>query len=321
MDTGSHLLFGATLAGLAIVHPDVSAQPELVQALFVSTLAGSHAPDLDTVIRLKSYRHYLRFHRGISHSLPALLVWPLLISLPVAWGFGVMESLGLLYVWSMLAVMFHVFLDWLNVYGVQCFRPLNKRWHHLDVLPLFDPFLFTIHGLGLSLWLWAGQPAAAVFPAVYTVTFGYIAFRMLYQRRLLRRILLEYELPVSGAQLVPGLLWGWGQFLLESESEYLTGSLSAGRAALKEAYPKSSGHPAALATLGGDSVRAFLGFAEKVHVSITEAQDGFLVQWRDVRFWHNSKLPFGVDVKVDADLQILREKLYWNKKAWDPPYV
>ncbi|MNP59061.1 hypothetical protein D3C76_1540290 [compost metagenome] len=68
-------------------------------------------------------------------------------------------------------------------------------------------------------------------------------------------------------------------------------------------------------------MQTFLSFAEKVHVSITEVQDGFLVQWRDVRFWHNSKLPFGVDVKLDADFRVMREKLYWSKKIWDPPYV
>lgn len=321
MDTASHLLFGATLGGLAFLHPQVAAQPELAQALLLCTLAGSHAPDLDTIVRLRSYRHYLRYHRGISHSLPALAIWPALIAFPFSWAFGVLESVWLLYVWTLLAVVLHVFLDWLNVYGVQCFRPLNRHWHHLDILPLFDPFLFALHALGLGGWLLAGWTPAHVFPAVYAGSCGYVLLRMMYQRRLLERIRSRYGHPEQGVQLVPGLIWGWGQFLLESEQEYRTGTLLAGRAVLQGAYSKESGHPAAQASLGGDSVRTFLSFADKVHVSITEGQDGFLVQWRDVRFWHNSKLPFGVDVKLDTDLQVLREKLYWGKKVWDPPYV
>ncbi|MDF2935634.1 MAG: hydrolase [Paenibacillaceae bacterium] len=321
MDTASHLLFGATLGGLAYLHPEVAAQPGLAQAMLLCTVVGSHAPDFDTVARLKSYRHYLRYHRGITHSLPALGVWPALIALPFSWAFGVLESFWLLYMWTLAAVGLHVFLDWLNVYGVQCFRPLNRRWHHLDILPLFDPFLFALHAIGLVGWLAADWRAVHVFPAVYAASCGYVLLRMLYQKRLLRRIRSEYAAAETGIQLVPGLIWGWGQFLLETEQEYRTGSLLGGRAVLQSAYAKESGHPAAQATLGGDSVRTFLSFAEKVHVSITEGQDGFLVQWRDVRFWHNSKLPFGVDVKLDTDLKIMRENLCWSKKVWDPPYV
>ena len=321
MDTASHLLFGATLGGLAFLHPEVAAQPGLAQAMLLCTVVGSHAPDFDTIVRLKSYRHYLRYHRGVTHSLPALGIWPALIALPAAWAFGVLESFWLLYLWTFGAVVLHVFLDWLNVYGVQCFRPLNRRWHHLDILPLFDPFLFTQHAAGLAGWLLADWRAAAVFPVIYAASCVYVLLRMLYQRRLLRRIRSDYAAAETTVQLVPGLIWGWGQFLLETEQEYRTGSLLRGRAVLEGAYPKGNGHPAVEATLGGDSVRTFLGFAEKVHVSISEGQDGFLVQWRDVRFWHNSKLPFGVDVKLDPDLRIMRERLYWSKKAWDPPYV
>jgi inner membrane protein len=51
MDTGSHLLFGATLAGLAFFDPVVSAHPEVAHAVLAATLLGSHAPDFDTLTR------------------------------------------------------------------------------------------------------------------------------------------------------------------------------------------------------------------------------------------------------------------------------
>jgi inner membrane protein len=321
MDTGSHLLFGATLTGLAFLDPGLSGNPLLAHALLVSALIGSHAPDFDTVVRLKSYNHYIRFHRGITHSLPAWFLWPAVISLPVAYLFGVMESVGLLYFWTMISVMLHVGLDWLNAYGVQCLRPFDRRWLHLDILPLFDPLLFTGHASALVMWLWGGWPPQILFPVVYAGSLLYILFRIAYHNRLILRIKAKYRHSKSNVQLVPGLMWFNGQFIVETEGEYFTGSVIRGAAETRNTYQKERSHPAALATMEADGVKAFLHFAERVHVNITEKQDGFLVQWRDVRFWHNNKLPFGVDVRLDHDFQVLREHLHWNKKAWDPPYV
>ncbi|MDF2923388.1 MAG: metal-dependent hydrolase [Paenibacillaceae bacterium] len=321
MDTGSHLLFGATLAGLAFLDPAVSGHPDLAHALLASTMIGSHAPDFDTVVRLKSYSHYIRYHRGITHSLPALFIWPALISLPIAALFGVMGSWSILYFWTLLAVIFHVFLDWLNAYGVQCFRPFDKRWRHLDVLPLFDPFLFGMHLVGVIVWLWRGWPPGPLFSAVYLLTFLYIGFRILVHRTVILRVKEQLKQAKAAIMLVPGLLWFKWQFILETDHEFRTGTISGQSIQLWDEYRKDREHPAVRATLEAEGVKAFLHLAERVHVSITEKQDGFLVEWREVRFWHNSKLPFGVDVRVDGNLRVRREQLYWSKKVWEPPYV
>ncbi|UUZ94614.1 metal-dependent hydrolase [Paenibacillus sp. P25] len=91
MDTGSHLLFGATLAGLSSLSPAVAHEPRLFHAVLTAALVGSHAPDLDAAARLKSYAAYIRIHRGWTHSLPALFIWPLVLAWPIAWTFGVPE--------------------------------------------------------------------------------------------------------------------------------------------------------------------------------------------------------------------------------------
>lgn len=94
MDTGSHLLLGVTLAGLAHATGFVGTDPAVGQALMIATVVGSHAPDFDTVVRLRGITSYIRFHRGITHSIPALFLWPLIISVPLAWGFDVMGQLA-----------------------------------------------------------------------------------------------------------------------------------------------------------------------------------------------------------------------------------
>lgn len=320
MDTGSHLLIGATLAGLAFLDPAVAQQSELAQAVLVGTLIGSHAPDFDTVTRLKGYAHYVRFHRGITHSLPAMLVWPALIAFPLAMAFGVMDSAASLYFWTMLAVMLHVVLDLFNAYGVQCLRPFSQKWHHLDILALYEPFLFVLHVAGLAVWMFAGAAPGPLFLTVYLLSFVYIAVRGFHHHAMVKKVYacLQQE---GVCHVLPGLHWFRWQFVLETEDHFYTGKIRYGRVILQDIYRKGEQHPAAEATLGTDGVRAFLHFAQRVHVKILEKQDGYLVQWRDVRFWYDHKLPFGVDVKLDRNMKVLRESLGWTKKAWDPPYV
>lgn len=309
------------MTGLSFIHPEVAAQPELAQGVLIAALLGSHAPDFDTVVRLKSYNHYIRFHRGITHSLPALLAWPALIALPVAWLMGVSDHWLLLFGWTMLAVVFHVFLDWLNAYGVQCLRPFDRKWRHQDILPLFDPFLFTLHGLALAGWLALGLRPEIVFPLLYGVTFGYIGWRAVLHLRNVQRLKTEWGGEPGVVCLVPGLMWYQWQFIVETEADYITGTIAGAKLMPGDRYSKAQAHPAARATLDSEAVKAFIHLAERVHVQIAEEQDGFEVQWRAVRFWHNNKLAFGVNVRLDSDMQVLREQLFWNKKLWEPPYV
>ena len=83
MDTGTHLVFGLGLAGLAMTDPVVASNPPLFGAVLAGTIIGSQAPDLDGLLRLKSNALYIRNHRGISHSLPAVLIWTVLITAPL----------------------------------------------------------------------------------------------------------------------------------------------------------------------------------------------------------------------------------------------
>lgn len=69
MDTGTHLIMGIGLGGLAAIDPVVAANPAIHTAVLLGTVIGSQAPDLDGLLRLKGNAIYIRNHRGISHSL------------------------------------------------------------------------------------------------------------------------------------------------------------------------------------------------------------------------------------------------------------
>jgi inner membrane protein len=320
MDTGSHLLFGATLAGLAYLDPHVAANPTLASAILVTTLISSHAPDLDTLARLKGYANYIRHHRGITHSLSAMLIWPMLIGLSTGLVFHVIDHWGSLIFWSMIAIMLHVLLDLLNAYGVQSFRPFSAKWVHLDILALFEPILFALHAIGLGIWFVTGINPGVLFMSIYLLSILYIGIRAYQHHLLVRRVY-----TVLGHQgichVVPSLHCFRWQFVLESEYYFYTGIIRFQNIIVQDLYRKDDSNQIIQATMGTDGVRAFLHFAQRVHVSFTEKHDGYEVKWRDLRFWYDHKLPFGVDVHLDRNLNVTSDFLGWSKKAWDPPYV
>ncbi|MEK8128610.1 metal-dependent hydrolase [Paenibacillus filicis] len=321
MDTGSHLLFGATLAGLSMLHPDVAAgSPALFHAILTAALVGSHAPDLDTVTRLRGYSTYLNLHRGVTHSLPALLIWPFVVGLPIAWMFGVWEQMGWVLATAGAAVCLHVLLDWLNAYGVQCFRPFSRKWQHLDVLSLFEPFLFLIHAAGLVGWLLYGGNPGQVMLLVYGISSVYVAIRIWQHARVLGLVRRELDL-TEGCQAIPGWNWLRWQFVAETGECFYTGYVTGSRLHIQNVYSKKPSDPLVEASKAADGVRAFLQFAQQIHVSCAEEHEGYVVRWRDVRFWHGNRLPFGVDVLLNRELQVTGYSLGWKKKAWHPPFV
>lgn len=320
MDTASHLLFGATLAGLAYLDPAVAHHPEVSLTVLAGTLIGSHAPDFDVVFRFKGFVSYIRHHRGITHSLPALFIWPAIISLALAWGAEMWEYVFSLYGWTFLAVCWHVFLDTLNAYGVQSLRPFHKRWVHLDILSIFDPILFIGHLAGLVLWIGFKWEPVSLFVSIYAATLLYILAKGIYHYYLVQRVKRMFPQP-GVCHVLPTLHWFHWLFVFEAEEQFYTGRVVGNYVSIEDQYAKTEQHPIIQATMNLDGVRAFLQFAQRIHVTYREIQGGYEVHWSEMRFWYNKKLPFGVDIQLDGQLNVVQYRIGWRKKAWEAPFV
>ena len=79
LDTGTHVVMGLALGGLATLDPVVVEHSHTATSVLIAVIAGSQIPDIDTVLKLKNNATYIRNHRGITHSIPAVLLWPLVI--------------------------------------------------------------------------------------------------------------------------------------------------------------------------------------------------------------------------------------------------
>lgn len=110
MDTGTHVVMGFALGGLATLDPAVSGSTATASSVLIATLVGSQIPDIDTVLKLRNNAVYIRNHRGITHSIPAVLLWPLLISGTIYFFYPEANLLHL-WIWTFIAVFLHVFVD------------------------------------------------------------------------------------------------------------------------------------------------------------------------------------------------------------------
>ena len=76
MDTATHIAIG-----WALQHLQLKIQQWLLRLATATTLiVGSLIPDGDTVLKLKDNATYISHHRGITHSIPFTILWPILIT-------------------------------------------------------------------------------------------------------------------------------------------------------------------------------------------------------------------------------------------------
>ena len=78
MDTGTHLVMGIALGGFATLDPLVANRHiGTATAVMIGTMLGSQAPDIDTVLKMHNNAVYISNHRGMTHSIPFVLLSPI----------------------------------------------------------------------------------------------------------------------------------------------------------------------------------------------------------------------------------------------------
>jgi inner membrane protein len=149
MEPVTHLMTGACLARAGF-------NRKAAYATVAMTLAAE-APDLDTLWSIDGPIAAFQHHRGWTHTFLGLpfeaaiivgAIWlfhrrrlrkksnPTPPRAPVRW--------SLLYCFSLLALLSHLFLDWTNNYGLRPFFPFNPRWYSGSFVFIFEPVLFLI---------------------------------------------------------------------------------------------------------------------------------------------------------------------------------
>lgn len=153
MDNLTHALVGATLA---------KAGAERATPLATATLViAANAPDVDIFAYTHGQYFALSFRRGITHGLPALVVLPFVVAgIMLGWDRWVRRRRrpdaeparpGAILLLSVIGLLTHPALDWMNTYGMRWLVPFDGAWTHGDALFIMDPWLWL--GLGGAVFL------------------------------------------------------------------------------------------------------------------------------------------------------------------------
>ena len=139
-----------TLVGVAAARAGLSTTTRLATA----TLAiSANVPDID-VLAFATGIPSVALRRGWTHGVIAQIALPIAFALVMhAWSRrkGPPASLPWLIALSYTGVFSHVFLDYLNSYGVRLLMPLSNDWFYGDALFIVDPWLWLALGAGVFL--------------------------------------------------------------------------------------------------------------------------------------------------------------------------
>lgn len=317
MDTGTHLVFGLGIAGLAYVDPVIAGNATAAVAVLIGAVVGQQAPDFDTILRMKSNASYVKNHRGLSHSLPAVALWTVLITGLLQLVFGGKLPIWHVGFWVFIAVATHVFSDLFNSYGTQAFRPITRRWISWNIIHIFDPFLFAAHAAAIVLWALNVVSPAVIFPVLYMGVALYYIARSVIHAQLERRLPRVDATWADGdrGMLIPTISpRRWNVLKKRADGSYMLGELRSGRLQWID-KARCQQHPAIDKSRQHPDIAAFLSFSEHVCAEVRSHSWGYEVRWADVRYRHRKNYPFVAIVLLDRELAPIDSFIGWMSES------
>lgn len=278
----------------------------------MSTLvASSMLPDIDLITRLFGPDALLLYHRGVTHSLFAVVLGPALLAYLVTWR---QRGKGFVYFYalSLTGFAFHVYMDLTTKYGVQLLSPLDHTFYSLYQVFILDPLitgalvLFVV--LSVKRRQWTVPLARGVLVAII-IYYGARVYLHGSATRFLSHIL-ERD-AIKNVSPLPGGILRWWFVAEEDDGTMKTGvaDLFLRRIYVHTTYPQ---HPYTLAMEASKearSVRALLGFSRFPYVSQREEGGSTIVRWQDLSFAYLPGEHFMAEAVIDAKGRVERERL------------
>lgn len=281
MDPISHALIGANIAGLA-GHPLSFTDPG-----FLGPVLASMVPDLDIVFHFKGDLAYIKNHRGLSHSLPALMVWSAVITILLHYLVPSTLPINNLFLITAVGALSHSVFDMLNSYGVRLLWPLIKEKLSFNVVSLVDWFIAALSVVSIIAGMY--WPSAHLLWASFMAV--YIIDRKLVARSL--EVFLQENYPEDEIQKVVILparyqILSW-DFLVETKSLFMIGKIHAFSHGTEvcSRMAKPGSNPFIQAALDSKLGKLFSEFTPHFHVMYRQKGSRHVVEFTDLRYYHN----------------------------------
>ena len=311
LDTGTHIVMGFALGGIATLDPHVTVNPATTHAVILGTLIGSQAPDLDTILKLRNNAHYIKNHRGITHSIPAVLLWPILITGALLFFYPEANLLSL-WMWTFIGVILHVFVDIFNAYGTQALRPFSHKWVALGVINTFDPFIFLMHLVGIIVWKFGLHPGVTFF-SVYAILLVYYIIRFRMRNKVEAAVRAKIDEKITEVIISPTYRFSQWHIAVITEKYFYVARSVNNELILHDQFVKRPipDTPVINAAIKDKNLAAFLHFSPVYRWEVDEYDDYYEVRFIDLRYRSKGHYPFVAVVQLDLDLNIITSYTGW----------
>jgi len=331
----THFLTGAVLSRAGF-------NRKTALATAAMTLAAE-APDLDVLTGFKGPVYQFAHHRGFTHSFLGLilvsavvtgfmyLVWRArgrktnIPDLPPRW--------GLLFLFSYIAGLSHILLDFTNNYGVRPFWPLWEKWYSWDIVFIFEPALYIILIGGLVLPLIFSRrerlPRGRSFAvAAIVCVAGLYAIRD-HEHRKAVHVLADTRFDAAVPLRVSAYPYYWHLFrwygVAEMPGYFFTSDIDArsGKLVLAgmESFAKPPETQATLAAKRSYLGRVYLSWAQYPLVTAAPLpQGGWTVHFKDLRYDYpgfRGRATLSATAEVSPNLRVTGEK--FGSRPQQPP--
>ncbi|MBP2242704.1 inner membrane protein [Cytobacillus eiseniae] len=310
MDTGTHIVMGLALAGISTLDPVVAESSAATTSVMIGVVVGSQIPDIDTILKLKNNAVYIRNHRGITHSIPAVLLWPIALT-ALIYPFFPETNLLHLWLWTFLAVFLHVFVDIFNAYGTQALRPFSSKWVALGVINTFDPYIFGIHIIGLIIWAFGANPGYT-FIYIYGLLIAYYFLRFRARHKVYKEI--KTMIPDATEIIIaPTMKFSQWRIAVMNKHQFFVGRAENNQVQILDQFnrvpvPET---PVLNAAKKDKNLSAFLSFSPVYRWEIDEYDEYYEVRFIDLRYRSNDYYPFVAVVQLDPQFNIITSYTGW----------
>ncbi|HLQ97082.1 MAG TPA: metal-dependent hydrolase [Candidatus Dormibacteraeota bacterium] len=310
MDTGTHIVMGVALGGLATLDPVVSSDPVLFHSVLVGTIIGSQAPDFDTILKFKNNATYIRHHRGLTHSIPAIFFWGVLIS-SIIYMFVPQVSFLHLWAWTFIAVIIHVLVDIFNAYGTQAIRPFSNKWVAHGFINTFDPYIFFMHIIGIIAWLLGAEPGFT-WLVIYTVLLLYYVKRYIDKREIVKE-LYNYFPNIEKITTSPTIKQNYWKITVTTSEHFYVGTVENGHIKIHDEFEKTPlpNLPMIDVARADKNISAFLSFSPVYRWEINDYDDFTEIRFIDLRYRSKGHYSFVAVAQIDDNMRIMSSYTGW----------
>ena len=311
------------------------------------TLAAE-APDIDILGSFKDPVFGFAHHRGFTHSFLGLLLVQVAVvgliytiwrlrgrklkdpNLPPRW--------GLLFLFAYLAGLTHILLDFTNNYGVRPFWPFSEKWYSWDIVFIIEPLLLllligglVVPGLfclindeiGIRRRSPAGRLAAVVALLGVIAVWGVRDYEHRRAVRALDSRLYDGDDPVRVSAYPHWLNPFQWHGVVETRNFLATMLVDSsvpdvdpeGRMGIRQ---KAEETPVTLAAKRSELGRVYLDWAKYPVVETEQIESGYMVRFRDLRFYDPNQTRrdlLGASVELDQSLNVVREGFGSRRRA------